>query len=138
MFKIQKSNFNTFLFRHKSNDSGVSDSLTRDLRLIRKRKQEDLQNNGGQDLQLHQTPTKLMRPLLPLADPNVLEESKTIGRNQHSTRLSEDNKIVSRSQSLEEKPLVSGKYCTNLHALCFLNPNFNKCGSENKIHRIIV
>ena len=95
------------------------------MRLIRKRKQEELQSNGDQDHQLHQTPTKLMRQLLPLADPNELKESKIIGRNQHSTkltednkiasqnqRLSEDHKIVSRSQSLEEKPLVSDKYFT--------------------------
>ena len=99
-----------FLYRHKSNDSCASDSLTRDLRLIRKRKQEDLQSNGGQDHQLHQTPTKLMRPLLPLADPNVLEENKIIGRSQ-------ENKIISRSQSLEEKPLVSHKY---VHMYCTL------------------
>ena len=104
-----------FLYRHKSNDSCASDSLTRDLRLIRKRKQEDLQSNGGQDHQLHQTPTKLMRPLLPLADPNVLEENKIIGRSQDSKIIgrSQENKIISRSQSLEEKPLVSHKYvCT--------------------------
>ena len=107
MFRIQKSNFNTFLFRHKSNDSSVSDSLTRDLRLIRKRKLENLQNDnqkraklaGNGDIQLHQTPTKLMRPLLPLANPNVLEEN---------------SKIVERFPSLEEKPLVSPK----LHTGC--------------------
>ena len=77
-----------------------------------------------------------MRPLLPLADPNVLEESKIIGRNQHSTkltednkiasrnqRLSEDHKIVSRSQSLEEKPLVSDKYftyCLKMHDIQYI------------------
>merc|ERR1719483_1463579 len=75
-----------------------NDSLTRDLRLMRKRKLENLQNNdqkraklaGNGDIQLHQTPTKLMRPLLPLANPNVLEEN---------------SKIVERFPSLEEKPL---------------------------------
>ena len=92
-----------------SNDSSIcsSDSLTRDLRLIRKRKLENLQNNdqkraklaGNGGIQLHQTPTKLMRPLLPLANPNVLEEN---------------SKIVERFPSLEEKPLVSPK----LHIKC--------------------
>ena len=86
-----------------SNDSFCSnDSLTRDLRLIRKRKLENLQNDnqkraklaGNGDIQLHQTPTKLMRPLLPLANPNVLEEN---------------SKIVERFPSLEEKPLVRPK-----------------------------
>ena len=82
-------------FRHISNDSSVcsSDSVTRDLRLIRKRKleEETLQSNGGEkkaklvgsggseaDIQLHQSPTKLLRPLLPLANPNVLEEEKPL------------------------------------------------------------
>ena len=120
------------------------------MRLIRKRKQEEIQTNGGQDLAiaLHQSPrTKLMRPLLPLADPNVLEENKIIGRkessaklsdetkiiarkepsvkpseddkivNEYKTRLSEDNKIVSRSQSLEDKPLVSDKLKVPTYAL---------------------
>jgi hypothetical protein len=91
-----------------SNDSFCSnDSLTRDLRLIRKRKLENLQNDnhkraklaGNGDIQLHQTPTKLMRPLLPLANPNVLEEN---------------SKIVERFPSLEEKPLVRPK----LHTGC--------------------
>ena len=91
-----------------SNDSFCSnDSLTRDLRLIRKRKLENLQNDnhkraklaGNVDIQLHQTPTKLMRPLLPLANPNVLEEN---------------SKIVERFPSLEEKPLVRPK----LHTGC--------------------
>ena len=74
------------------------------MRLIRKRKLENLQNNDqkrpkltvNEEHQLQQNPPKLLRPLLPLANPDALEENS--------------NKIVTRFPSLEEKPLVSSYF----------------------------